>query len=265
LNFSDYEADLPEVLARMDEAQVSAIVVGTTAETSKKAVELATKHDNIWAIVGLHPIHAGGYDGKPEIFDYDFYKSLAKNDKVVGIGECGFDFFHCDFDTATVQEKAFLGQIGLANELKKPLMLHLRNHSSFDPNSSHDAYARALDILGKESKVVGDTHFFAGTKDHAKRFLDLGFYISFTGVITFVPAYDELVRFVPNDRILSETDAPYVAPAPNRGKRNEPTWVVEVAHKMAELKGYEKGVGEFDGFLEGLVHNAGRLFSIKLS
>lgn len=262
LNFPEYDEDLSEVLARMKEASVSGIVVGTTEATSKRAVELAAAHDNLWAIVGLHPIYAGGCKGIVETFDYDFYKNLAQHEKVVGMGECGFDFYRADFESLALQEKAFLGQIALANELSKPLMLHLRSHSNFDPNVKHDAYGRALDILEKESKVPGEVHFFASTQEHAKRFLDLGFYISFTGVITFVPAYDDMVRFVPDDRIISETDAPFVAPVPNRGKRNEPTWVVEIAHKMAELKGYKAGSKEREVFLGGIINNAKNLYKI---
>lgn len=266
LNFADYNDDLAEVVGRMNQASVHGIVVGTTKETSRRAVELANQYDNLHAIIGLHPIYAGGYEsvnGSPEVFDFDCYKSLASHPKVVGIGECGFDFFHCDYDTYNIQEKAFLGQIALANECGKPLMLHLRNRSSFEvnsPASKHDAYGRAIEILNKESKVPGDVHFYADTIEHAKAFLDLGFYISFTGVVTFVRAYDEIIRFVPDNRILSETDAPFVAPVPNRGKRNEPAWVVEIANKLAEVKGYAAGSSEKERFLGGIVENANRLF-----
>lgn len=213
LNFEDFEPDFDQVLARMRESKVGTIVVGTTFETSKKAVELAQVHPDIWAIVGCHPIYA------EEGFDYEAYKALAETEKVVGIGECGFDFLYPNDKQAEVFDK----QITLAQELDKPLMLHIRN-----------AYKEAYEVL-KTKKVKANAHFFAGSLEDADRFLDLGYSISFTGVITFAKEYEALVKHIPHDRIMAETDSPYVSPV--RGKRNEPAHVTQVVAKMADIRG----------------------------
>jgi TatD DNase family protein len=213
LNFPDFDTDREAIIAGMKEKKIGAIVVGTTFETSKKAVELAQAHENIWAIVGCHPIHAE--DG----FDYEAYKQLAQEKKVVGIGECGLDYKYPN----DKQKEVFEQQIKLAQELNKPLMLHIR-----------DAYKEVYDIV-KNKSLRANAHFFAGTVEDAKNFLDLGYTLSFTGVITFTHDYDELVKNTPSDRIMSETDSPYVSP--KRGQRNTPLNVVDIVAKMADLRG----------------------------
>ena len=256
LNFKDYDADRDAVLQRMREGGVGAIVVGTNMETSRQAVELAEKNDNLYAIIGLHPIYAGGRYGR-EAFEYDFYKDLAKSKKVVGIGECGFDYTGSDDEDVRCQDKAFREQIRLANELGKPLMLHVRNGAA---QVGKDAYNDALAILKKDSKVAGEAHFFAGTLPQATDFLELGYYISFTGVVTFTSDYNDIVRYVPADRLLSETDSPYVAPIPYRGKRCEPTYVREVVHELAEIRGIS--LENRAEFAAQLVQNSQKLFNI---
>jgi TatD DNase family protein len=246
LNFAAFNDDRAEVIKRTLEAGVWHINVGTKKDTSRQAVELAEQYDQgVYAIVGLHPIHTArsyhdeaelgekalGFTSAGEDFDYDDYLQLARRPKVVGIGECGLDYFRADPAMVIRQKEIFSSQIRLANEVQKPLMLHIRS------GDNQSAYAEALAILKAQAKVLGNAHFFAGTIAEAKSFLDLGFYLSFTGVITFAKDYAELVRFVPLDRILIETDCPYVAPAPYRGKRNEPLYVTEVAKRVAELKG----------------------------
>ena len=175
-----------------------------------------------------------------EEFDYEFYKKLAGHPKAVAIGECGLDYYRLTSDTKEAQEKAFLQHIELAEEVKKPLMIHCRN-----------AFADLIRILKTQSRKLkadypGVIHFFSGTTDDAKELLSLGFLFSFGGVITFTRDYDEVVRFIPLERIVLETDAPYVAPLPYRGKRNEPAYVIEVAKKIAELKdlSFEEITGE---------------------
>lgn len=257
LNFPDYAEDREAVIRRAADAEVGMIIVGTHRETSTLAVELAEKHENVWAIVGLHPIYA-----HKEKFDNDFYLKLAQHPKVVGIGECGFDYFRTDgtADDWSAQQEAFLGQIEIANKVKKPLMLHLRNGKESVAGTiakKSDAYGDALSMLKSHAKVIGDVHFFAGTLDEAQAFLDLGFYISFTGVVTFARNYDAVIRQIPLDRIMSETDAPYVTPIPHRGKRNEPYFVTEVANAIASIRGEAP-----EKVLPQLVENARRLFSI---
>ena len=168
----------------------------------------------------------------------------------MAIGECGLDYYRLTNDTKEAQERTFLQQIELADEVKKPLMIHCRN-----------AFADLTRVLQATSHKLqanpGVIHFFSGTKDDAKELLGLGFSFSFGGVITFAREYDEVVRYIPLERMVLETDAPYVAPVPHRGKRNEPVYVVEVAKKVAELKGVP-----FDEVASKTTANARRLFGV---
>ncbi|TSC57396.1 MAG: TatD DNase family protein, partial [Parcubacteria group bacterium Greene0416_79] len=254
---------------------VSINVVGTQQDTSRKAVELAEQYpEGVYATVGLHPIHTaksfhdakelgeGGkeFTSRGEVFDPTFYKNLAAHPKVVAIGECGLDYFRESEDAGfRIQEKVFREQIALALEVKKPLMLHLRS------GSGRSAYQDAFQILEScflthESSVRGNLHFFAGTIDEAKPFLDLGCTFSFTGVITFAQSYDAVIRYLPLEAILSETDCPYVAPAPYRGTRNEPLYVREVARAIARIR----GMAEAD-VAAALRKNAETFFHISLT
>ncbi len=248
LNFDDFDLDRKEVISHATEKEVGMIVVGTNLETSQKAIKLAEENPNIWAIIGLHPIYI-----PCEQFDFDIYKKLAEHPRVVGIGECGFDYYRPGQASREVQQDIFEKQIAIANEVKKPLMLHLRNGREADQN----AYDQALEVLKKHSKVSGNAHFFAGNWEQARRFLDLGHRLSFTGVITFVRDYDEIIKNIPLNMIMSETDSPYVTPAPYRGTRNEPAHVIEVAHTIADIK----GEGREKALLQ-IVDNAKKLFSI---
>jgi TatD DNase family protein len=269
LNFAVYDADRDEVIRRAQEAGVGMIVVGTTLETSRKAVEIAEANEGIWAIVGLHPIHTNSIRHDPqegggdtlragidngERFDAEAFRELALHKKVVGIGECGLDYFYGETNEAREKQKtAFLAQISLANAVQKPLMLHIRNSKS-----GENAYQDVLTILKEKSKVLGNTHFFAGSVKDAKDFLDLGYYLSFTGVVTFAKQYKELVEMTPLDRIMTETDAPYVAPVPYRGTRNEPVYVISTTEKIASIKGVSvEEMGKV------AIENAKRLFHLE--
>ncbi len=220
-HFPEFDADRDAVVRKALDAGTAMINVGTSLATSRGSVALAeASPDGVYSIVGLHPVDTD------EVFDLEAFRVLAAHPKVVGIGECGLDYFRQDKDaTAFGQTETFLAQINLANECGKPLMLHIR-----------EAYGDALDILKEHAKVRGNSHFFAGTIDEAKRFLDLGYTLSFTGVITFAKQYVELVEYVPLDMIQAETDCPFVAPIPHRGKRNEPAFVAEVIDKIARIK-----------------------------
>lgn len=267
VNFVAYDADREAVIARAREAGVGMNVVGTMFDTSKAAVELAEKNDDMYATIGLHPIHTGksyhdekefgagnsGFTSRGEVFDAAKYAKLAESKKVIAIGECGLDYYRLDEESKKRQVDAFIQQIELANSLRKPLMLHIRA-----AQGTQHAYEDALEIIRAHAKVAGDVHFFAGSWDIAKQFLDLGFTLSFTGVITFTHDYDEVVGNAPLDMLLSETDAPYVTPVPHRGERNEPAYVVEVAHAIARIK----GVGREEA-ARWLVQNAMRVFGIE--
>jgi TatD DNase family protein len=267
-NFKAFEEDRDAVIRRALDAGVAVINVGTQIDTSRFAVEMANKYDGVYAIIGLHPIHTGasyhdtkelGEEGKAftsrgEVFNYEEYKKLIVDPKVVAIGECGLDYYRCTEETIAKQKQAFIEQINLANEFNKPLMLHIRNN----PESKElNAYSDALEILKEHARVKGDVHFFAGSLEDAKGFVDFGFTLSFTGVVTFTHDYDEVVKATPLDMIMSETDSPYITPIPYRGKRNEPVYVIEVVKKIAEIKGLS-----VEEVAAQLVVNAKRVFNL---
>ncbi len=241
LNLAQFTDDAEAVFQRCAESGVGMINIGTRKETSALAAAYAKTYEHAWAIVGVHPLNVVTADpddlGATEaesVFDYDFYLTLAEEEHVVGIGECGFDYFHHSDETYELQREVFLAQIALANEVEKPLMLHLRN----SPNGQgRNAYDDALELLKSEATVRGNAHFYAGTTEQAKQFFELGYTISFTGVITFAKPYAEVVRYAPLDMIHAETDCPYVAPVPYRGQRCEPWMVEEVYTTIASLRG----------------------------
>ncbi len=259
LNLAQFSEDKDAVITKNHAESVAVINVGTRKETSQLAVDIAHAHTNNWAIVGIHPLNVveadpddHGAKTPEDQLDYDFYKKLASDEKVVGIGECGFDYFHNSDETYEQQREVFVAQIALANEVGKPLMLHLRNSKD---GSGRNAYNDALDILRSEAKVAGNAHFYAGTYEQAKAFFKLGYSISFTGVITFVKDYEQLVRDVPLDMIHGETDCPYVAPVPYRGQRCEPHMVIEIYKKIAEIKNMDE-----ESVRLQLLKNANRLY-----
>lgn len=229
INFPDYDADREAAIARAQEAGVGIVTVGTGIESSKKAIELAESHENMWAIVGIHPTDA------KDITDAEFaeLQELAKHAKVVAIGECGLDYFHSAPEEMEKQRDIFIKHIELANSLNKPLMLHVRNGKT----AEHNAYQETIVILKEKSKVRANFHFFAGTVQDAHDIVALGNTVSFTGVLSFARTYDDVVRNIPLVSIMSETDCPFVAPIPHRGKRNEPVYVIETVKKIAEIRG----------------------------
>jgi TatD DNase family protein len=280
LNLSAFNDDVDLVIAKCVSDDLSVINIGTKETTSVRAVDLALAHDNLYAIVGLHPIQTvpdmhdedeigtGGvpFVSKGEEFNVDFYRDLIvrANGKVVGIGECGFDYYHTSADSYAVQEAAFIAQIQLANELSLPLMIHTRGPKPGEVSpTGRSVYADVLAILKQYAKVPFNVHFYAGTYEEAKSFFDIGGTISFTGVITFakMPAraggYEDIVRNVPLDLLHGETDCPYVAPVPYRGQRCEPWMVGEVYKKIAQIRGEDE-----ETVRTQLITNAKRLYKI---
>ncbi len=251
LNLSPLVERKDEIVKTLIEKEVGTITVGTDFETSTKAVEIAKGSASLFAAVGFHPSDAG----KKE-FNLEKFRELAGEDKVVAIGECGLDYFRIEAnDTATknLQKEIFRAQIDLALEKNRTLILHVRPQKG-----TMDAYEDVLEILeARTDSPRGDVHFFVGTTEIAERFLKLGFYLSFTGVITFARDYDEVIKMTPIDRILTETDAPFVSPEPYRGKVCEPWMVEEVVKKIAEIKGLD---GE--GVRLQILENKKKLFGI---
>ena len=233
---AQYDKDRDEMIRRAFDAGVNMICVGTDLETSRQAIELAQKNEGMWASVGLHP-----NDNLNEKFEPDKYKELLQQEKVVAFGEIGLDYYRTEkSEDQKFQKERFIQQLELAKELKKPLILHCRDGKS---GSMGPAYRDMIEILNRGYTINGGViHSFTGILDEAKRFLDLGLYLGFNGIITFAQQYDEIIREIPLDRIFLETDAPFLTPEPYRGKRNEPVYVTEVAKKIAELKNepYEK-------------------------
>ncbi|TSC68906.1 MAG: TatD DNase family protein [Parcubacteria group bacterium Gr01-1014_66] len=247
-HFAAFADDTDAVIRRALEAGVWIVNVGTQRDTSAGAIETAHQYqEGVYATIGLHPVHtaksyhdaeelgstagAKGFTSRGEEFDHDYYFKLGQNKKVVAIGECGLDYYRLVEDSKSKQKIAFEQQIELAKELGKPLMIHCRN-----------AFGDLIPLLKAESRKLkagaspGVVHFFSGTKEDARNLLDLGFSFSFGGVITFARDYDEVTRYIPIERMLLETDAPYITPVPYRGKRNEPIYIIEVAKKLAEIK-----------------------------
>lgn len=269
VNFKAFDEDRDAVIKRALDSDTWVINVGTQIDTSRKAVEMTKEYpEGVYAIIGLHPIHTGAsyhdvkelgeggveFTSRGEVFDREKYLELLRDPKVVGIGECGLDYFRCTEETIEKQKEAFVAQIKIANEANKPLMLHIRNNPE---DKTHDAYADSLVLLKEHAKVRGDVHFFAGSVEHAKAFVDFGFTLSFTGVVTFTHDYDEVIVATPIDMIMTETDAPYVTPAPYRGKRNEPVYVQEITKKIAQIKGLSE-----DEVSKTIIENAKRVFGI---
>jgi TatD DNase family protein len=255
LNDPRFAADLPDVTARMRAGGVASIVVGTDRTMSERAIALAEQNTDLWATIGLHPT-----DNHKEAFDDEVYVKMAAHPRVVGIGECGLDYHwpeHDKWSNGMAEEKKrqhelFEAQIAVALKVNKPLMIHGR-----PSRGTMDAYEDILAILKDHPGIRGNVHFFVGNIDIAKQFLDLGFTMSFTGVLTFTHDYDDVVLYIPSDSIMSETDAPYVAPAPYRGKRNEPLFVRETVASIARIRGVS-----LERTAEILRENASRSFCL---
>lgn len=252
LNLSPLDEDRDGVIVRMVEAGVGTIIIGVDYETSQKAIEIAEKYDFIWAGIGLHPT-----DNTQEEFDIEKYKKLAENKKVVCIGECGLDYFRDQKEETKIKQKEiFKKHIELSLEIGKPLMIHAR-----PSKGSMDAYEDALSILEEykktNEKLICNFHFFVGDIDIAKRAIGIGFTMSFDGPITFSNDYDEVIKFLPITSIMAETDAPFAAPVPYRGKINEPSYVVEIVKKISEIKNIPE-----NEVIDALMSNTKRVFNI---
>jgi TatD DNase family protein len=236
----EFDADRVQILKDMQEAGIGTVVVGCDIDSSLKAVELAEEYPHVWAIIGVHPT-----DTQAIFAAADFDAMRQSSTKVVGIGECGLDYYRIDASNIHEkkrQEQSFVAQIEYALLHDLPLMLHVRAQKG-----TTDAHDDALAILSAYSrihggKLRGTSHFFTASTDIAKQYLDIGFHISFPGVITFAPELAEVIQFVPIDRILVETDSPYAAPIPLRGTRNDPRNIVHITEVIARIKQVDRDI-----------------------
>lgn len=227
IHFPEYDSDREQVILRARASRVRMIAVGTDIKSSENAISLASTYpmDILGATVGFHPTY------NSEHFNFETLHVLVQKPHVVAVGECGLDYFRVEDETKRVlQRQIFIQQIHLAFEFKKPLIVHCRNAFS-DLRSILREYKPFL--LEGRSGII---HFFSGSHEDAEDLITLGFYLGFGGVATFTRDYDEVIQKAPIDRVLVETDAPYVAPVPYRGKRNEPAYIIETVRKIAEIR-----------------------------
>ncbi len=271
LNFKDFDIDREMITEKMKEEGIGTITVGTDLETSKEAIALAEAHEHLFATVGLHP-----NDILESKFDEHPFRELAHHPKVVAIGETGIDYYRLPESKderekiKNMQKTVFKQHIELTLLARKPLMLHCRPSAG-----TMDAYEDALSILDSyfpperllsssraglthTSILSANFHFFVGNIDIARRVIEKGWTVSFDGPITFARDYDEVIKFLPIESIMAETDAPFAAPAPYRGRRNEPSYVKEIAAKIADIKNLPLAEVK-----KALVDNALQFFSIS--
>lgn len=254
INFNAYRDDAEAVIRRSLDSDTWMILVGSEIKTSARGLNFANKYQRgVYAAVGLHPIHLqegpvdsqeedNSYSFTPrfEEFDYDSYEKMAKFEKVVAIGEIGLDYYHLDPTKDLVaakkkQQEVFAQQLLLARSLDLPAIIHCRQ--------AHDDLLSILEEFKKEYGHIipsgepwGVVHCFSGDEDLAWKYFRLGLLISFTGLITFSQQWDDLIRKIPLEKVMIETDSPYMAPEPHRGERNEPILVQHVAQHIAKIK-----------------------------
>ena len=257
LDFEAYAQDRSVVIERCLALGMKVINVGSQLATSSLAVELAQQHNSFYASIGLHPIHV--FDEEFIITDYQ--ELINKNKRIVAIGETGFDYFYLKEKSKTrdelkqKQKEVFVEHIRLAINNNLPLMLHGRNGLD-EPG----AYQDILKVLQEHDCHRGLIHCFGGNPAEAQQFIELGFHIGFTGIVTFnkkVESLQYLAKTIPLDKIIVETDSPYLSPEPYRGQRNEPMRVAEVVKKIASLRGMS-----YDELEERVNNNSSKLFNL---
>jgi len=271
VNFTAFKEDADVAIRRALDEGTWMVNVGTQIDTSREAVKFANQYpEGVYAVIGLHPVHTysqhldeeeTSFKSREEIFNTEEYIKLGQDPKVVGIGECGLDYYRLPEQTANstlytsreqikqLQKDAFIAQIRLAKELDKALVIHCRPSTG-----SQDAYEDILQILDVEfgnnkfyaegissrqiSNFKWEIHSFTGSPEGAQEFLKRGAYVGMNGIITFDKTgnMEAVVKAVPLERIVLETDSPYLTPIPHRGKRNEPSYVKHVAKKVAQIK-----------------------------
>lgn len=228
LNDEKFSADFDEVVSRAENSGVTKIInFGDTLESLSKVIELAEKFSGMYAGIGIHPSEIENFEENNSV---EKIIELAAHKKVIAIGEIGLDYYwEKDSDVRLAQQKIFIRQLDIARQLNLPVCIHER-----------DAHGDALKILQREGKGLrGVLHCYSGSLEMAREVWKLGWLIGIDGPITFKNSakLPEIVKVAPKEKILLETDAPYLAPIPNRGKRNEPSYLIDIAKKIAEIRG----------------------------
>ncbi len=274
LNFSDFDQDREEILENSLESGTWIINIGADFATSRKAVEIAQGYSRgIYAAIGVHPIHV-----ENETYSQECMLDLIQNnDNVVAIGEIGLDYFHLKSEKGKLnkpvalkkitgakksipekQEELLFKQLELARISGLPIIFHCRHYKNYDAHYDLLKIMEKFAVLYKDFVLRGVIHCYTGDAQLAKIYLKLGLYLGFTGIITFSTDYDEIIKETPLERILIETDSPYLAPAPKRGSRNIPENVKFVAEKIARLKKIKVSKVKKE-----TLKNAQKLFSLK--
>lgn len=247
VQFPDYDKDRSEVIKRCLDNGIGMINAGADLESTQKGIDLANQFDyGIWATAGLHPT-----DAVKDADNFSEIEKLAENSKVVGIGECGFDLYREKGDEVIkIQKELFEKHILLSNKIKKPLVIH-----------SREAFPQTFEALEKNKdlllKNAGIFHFFTGGIEEAKKAIELGFSFTFGGLITYKNDFDEVVKYIPLENILIETDAPFIPTKSHRKERSEPSFVVEVLNSILSLKNIELKEAE-----KTILANTKRIFDL---
>jgi len=245
LQWASFDKDRGEVIRRAKEVGVEYVVnIGFDVDGCRKGIELAGKHKGLYATVGIHPHNASGLNKNV----LDKLRKLSENPKIVAIGETGLDYYR-NLSPREAQKRAFEAQLSLAEELELPVIIHDR-----------EAHADTFKMLSKfKGKIEGIMHCFSGSKEMAEQCVKSNFYISFAGPVTFPNSYKlhEIAKWIDLNRILLETDSPWLAPQDMRGKRNEPAFLPFIARKIAELKGISA-----DELAEATTENAKEIFQL---
>lgn len=254
LEFDEYKDDLHEVLKRAKESGVEKIItLGVDIERAKKAITLAKAHDELFAAIGIHPTDTLSLDLDETMNALD--EILAGGNKVVAIGETGIDFYRTEPENLDkekeIQVVFFKAHIELAKKYELPVIIHLRGDGAFEC---------AMEVVSEYAPLDGVVHCFSEGVEEARECIEKGLYISLTGIVTFKNSeiMQRVAKVIPLEKIMVETDAPYLAPDPYRGKRNEPAYVLEVAEKIAELRGIS-----FEEVAKQTTENAHNLFGLK--
>ncbi|MEK7189299.1 MAG: TatD family hydrolase [Patescibacteria group bacterium] len=255
LSFKAFDETWREAVKRAREKDIQMICVGAAKETSEKSITIA-KEDGVFASIGLHPTHV-----EDESFDQAWFSEQADNPKVVAIGETGIDHYHLDEtrrqDILSKQEDLLLKHLSLAKEKDLPVILHSRDGKHEQGGAAYEHLCRIITSFGYFRCVL---HCYGGDWEHAKKFLDLGCMVSFTGIVTYKNASEsliEVVKNIPRDRFMIETDSPYLAPEPMRGTQNEPAYVEHVARGIAKIRGED-----YDTVAQQTTENARRFFRL---